>query len=130
MTEALADWTEGRPGLVVQSCSACGHRWYFHRAFCPNCGATAITATRSSCLGTVHAVTRVDRAPSPEWREHAPYCLALVDLDEGVRAMTHADPALRIGNRVHITFRAAPMGTTGSMIPYARPQDATEGDAP
>ncbi|MGI4797734.1 MAG: Zn-ribbon domain-containing OB-fold protein [Janthinobacterium lividum] len=115
MTEILPDWTKGSPGLVVHSCFVCGHRWYFQRAFCPSCGSATLTATASAGLGTVYAVTRVDRAPSPEWRDLAPYGIALIDLDEGLRAMTHADPALRIGDRVHITFRTVPTGT----IPFA-----------
>ncbi|MGI4800554.1 MAG: Zn-ribbon domain-containing OB-fold protein [Janthinobacterium lividum] len=115
MSETLPDWTEGGSGLVVHGCVACGHHWYFRRVFCPNCGSATLTATASAGLGTVYAVTRVDRAPSPEWRDLAPYGIALIDLDEGVRAMTQADPALRIGDRVQISFRAAPTGT----IPFA-----------
>ncbi len=115
MTETPPDWTLGGPGLVVQSCSICGHRWYFSRVFCPNCGSGDIVATASAGLGTVYAITRVDRAPSPEWRDLAPYGIALIDLDEGVRAMTQADPALRIGDRARMTFRTAPTGT----IPFA-----------
>ena len=115
MTEAPPAWTEGGRGLVGHACSNCGNRWYFRRVFCPNCGSCAVSATASAGLGTVYAVTRVDRAPSPEWRDLAPYGIALIDLDGGVRAMTQADPALQIGDRVRISFRTAPTGT----IPFA-----------
>lgn len=126
MTEAFADWTQGRPGVVFQACAECGRRWYFRRDFCPHCGSPHPADQPSACLGAVHAITAVDRAPSPEWREHAPYGQALIDLDEAVRVMTHADPALVIGDRVRITFQPAPTGT----IPYARRLTATEEDAP
>lgn len=126
MTETFADWTQGCPGLVFRACPECRRRWYFRRGFCPRCGSPRRADQPSACLGAVHAVTAVDRAPSPEWREHAPYCLALVDLDEAVRVMAHADPSLAIGDRVRTTFQPAPTGT----IPYARRLTATEDDAP
>lgn len=101
----MNDWTEGQPGLAYQACTACGWRWYFERDFCPHCGSHAIEKRPSNCRGSVHAVTLVERAPSPEWRAHAPYGIALVDLEEGVRVMTHAEPGLAIGDPVHIAFR-------------------------
>ena len=101
----MNDWTEGQPGLAYQACTACGRRWYFARAFCPHCGSRAIELRASGCRGIVHAITSVERAPSPEWRAHAPYGIALVDLEEGVRVMTHAAPGLSIGDPVAVEFR-------------------------
>jgi hypothetical protein len=69
----------------------------------------------SACVGTVYAATVVVRAPSPEWRERAPYGLCLVDLDEGVRVMTHAEPRIGIGSRVRIGFQRTDRG----MLPIA-----------
>jgi len=100
------DWTEGGPGLTYQACTGCGRRWYFQRDFCPHCGSTSVQMHASSCRGSVHAVTTVERAPSPEWRALAPYGMALIDLDEGVRVMTHAEPGLTIGDTVRIEFRS------------------------
>lgn len=104
MTDHPPDWTGGYEALAYQRCKACGEKWYFRRGFCPHCGSTDIAAQASACTGVVYASTIVARAPSPEWRERAPYGLCLIDLDEGVRVMTHAEPGLQIGDRVQIGF--------------------------
>jgi hypothetical protein len=44
-----------------------------------------------------------------------PVCFALVELAEGPVAMTHADPDVRAGDRVHIRFD----DTTGTPLPVA-----------
>ena len=76
----------------------------------------------SASTGTVYAETVVVRAPSPEWRERAPYGLCLVDLDEGVRVMTHAAPETGIGARVRIGFEHAPQG----VLPVAIVDDGSK----
>jgi len=58
-------------------------------------------------------VTILHRAPSEEWRPFIPYALALVDLDEGVRVMGHADVGVSIGDRVKATFPTV----GGRMVP-------------
>lgn len=100
----LLDWTEGGEGIVWQHCGACGHGWSFRRSFCPRCGAGTPASRQASGAGTVHAITRVMRAPSEALRPHAPYHIALVDLDEGVRVMAHADDGVAIGDRVKAAF--------------------------
>ncbi|MDR3534210.1 MAG: OB-fold domain-containing protein [Rhodopila sp.] len=109
MSGTPADWTLGQPGLAYEACIACGRNWYFQRGFCPRCGSTSVEMRASGCQGTVHAITTVARAPSPEWQARAPYGIALIDLDEGVRVMTHAEPDMAIGDAVNIIF--SPMGS-------------------
>jgi uncharacterized OB-fold protein len=113
----LTDWTDGHEALTYQICQACSERWYFHRDFCPHCGSTQVGTHVSASVGVVHAVTVVVRAPSPEWREHAPYGLALIDLDEAVRVMTHAQIGLEIGDRVRVDF----VRLGERLVPLARP---------
>lgn len=109
MSGTPADWTLGQPGLAYEVCIACSRNWYFQRGFCPRCGSTSVEMRASGCQGTVHAITTVARAPSPEWQARAPYGIALIDLDEGVRVMTHAEPDMAIGDAVNIIF--SPMGS-------------------
>ena len=101
---SLPDWTSGGAGLVVQRCASCGATWYFARSLCPRCGTDSPESRPSTGAGTVVAVTVVHRAPSDEWRPFAPYTLALVDLEEGVRVMGHAEPGVAIGDRVVVRF--------------------------
>lgn len=112
--EAVRDWTRGGDGIAFQACGNCRAVWYFHRGFCPQCGDGNPQTRQASGLGTVHALTRVARAPTEELRAHAPYVIALVDADEGFRLMAHCAPELRIGDRVRAKFT----DLAGKKIPY------------
>lgn len=105
----MSDWTRGCPAITFQHCGACDAVWYFTRRFCPHCGTPDPEMRQSSGRGRVYAVTTVARAPSPELRELAPYRLALVDMEEGFRAMTHAAPDVALGDPVQTRF--VPFGT-------------------
>lgn len=105
-TDALARWfwqgcVEGE--LRYQRCGECGAAQFHPRSFCARCGA-APEWTVSQGLGTVYAVTRVARAPTPDFARLVPYDILLVDLDEGFRMMAHGAPGLAIGERVKIGF--------------------------
>lgn len=113
-TPLSGDWTKGRPGLAFQACRPCGHRWLFARSFCPKCGSKDVETQAASGRGTVHAATLVTRAPSEALRAHAPYCVILVDAEEGFRLMAHATPGIAIGDRVCATFR--PFGA--GLVPF------------
>lgn len=98
------DWTRGHEAIVHQRCGGCGHVWAFRREFCPACGASAPPPAACAGSGTLHALTVVHRAPSEALRAHVPYTICLVDMDEGVRVMGHAEPGLAIGDRVQVRF--------------------------
>jgi uncharacterized OB-fold protein len=97
--------------LLISFCAACYRYFFYPRQHCPRCGNGTPTMRAVSGLGSIYAWTRVHRAP-PAFRGEAPYVVALVDLDEGVRLMTRID-ALgeaepRVGARVHVQFRPGP----------------------
>ena len=102
----MSDWTTGSAAIVFQHCRACDAVWYFARGFCPVCGAADPERRQSSGRGRVYAVTTVSRAPSEALRALAPYRLALVDMAEGFRAMTHAAPDVAIDDLVRTRFVA------------------------
>jgi len=112
------DWTRGGSGLACARCRACGHVQYFLRPFCPACGSQELEARAASGRGTVYALTRVARAPSPEWAAYAPYGIALVDAPEGFRFMAHAAEGLAIGDRVVTSFR----GFGAALVPFVEPE--------
>lgn len=120
------DWTDGAASFLFEHCPDCGAKQYFRRGFCASCGSRAVASVESAGFGTVYAVTAVIRAPTPEWKALAPYGLALVDLDEGVRVMSHARAGLAIGDRVSFEFR--PVGDR--LIPHAVPHDSEKKTAP
>ncbi len=100
----MTDWTTGTDAITFQHCPACAAVWYFARGFCPHCGGAPPATRAASGRGRVYAVTTVARAPSPELRALAPYRIALVDMEEGFRAMMHAAPGLEIGDAVQAGF--------------------------
>ena len=57
---------------------ACGAVAHLPRDFCPACGSTDLARLEVSGQGVISAVTRIDRAPSPELQALAPYTLCLV----------------------------------------------------
>lgn len=69
----------------IQECVSCNRRIFPPRVVCPGCGGSSLEWRPSNGKGSVHACTIVAR------REESggPYNVVLVDLDEGVRLMSH-----------------------------------------
>jgi uncharacterized OB-fold protein len=111
MSERIADWTKGEQAITFQTCGACGHVQYFHRAFCAACGAPD---PRASGKGRVYATSLVCRAATPETRAHVPYNILLVDCAEGFRMMAHGETNLAIGDEVTASFPTF----AGKLVPF------------
>ena len=73
--------------MQLQRCSECGRSVFFPRAICPHCGGASLEWRLVSGRATLYSFTVVHRAPTPELQGEAPYVVALVDLEEGVRLM-------------------------------------------
>lgn len=114
MSERIADWTRGEEAITFQTCVACGHVQYFHRAFCAACGAGDPQPARASGNGRVYATSLVCRAATPETRAHVPYNIVLVDCTEGFRMMAHGAPELAIGDAVTASFKPF----AGRLVPF------------
>jgi uncharacterized protein len=86
-------WEATRAGrLLVQWCTACDRGVFYPRAFCPFCGTGGTLEWReASGRATVHAAVVEHRpeAAGAAFSGGEPYCIALVDLEEGVRMMTN-----------------------------------------
>ena len=92
--------------LRFQRCTACGTAQTLARYACAHCGSESLAWETARGTATLHAVTVVSRAPSDAFRALAPYTLVIAQLDEGPRLMAHADPGVRIGERVAAGFFA------------------------
>ena len=94
-TKELDDrfWASAREGtLRVQSCSFCTALRFFPQRRCPSCLADGGDWIDLSGNGTVYSVSEVHRAPTKQLAGEAPYMIALVELDEGVRVMARIAP--------------------------------------
>jgi hypothetical protein len=105
-------WTAAAEGrLVIQECAQCGHRQFYPRALCTQCGGEP-GWIECSGRGEVHTFTIVRQMGMRPFRDELPYVVAMVTLEEGPRLMgnvTDVDPdAVRIGLPVEVYFvRAA-----------------------
>ena len=95
---------EGR--LVIQQCDGCA-RWQFYpRHVCSHCGGGDLLWKEAAGTGRVASYTVVRRAISKAYT--APYVIALIDLDEGVRMMSQlreVDPdTVSVGQCVEVLF--------------------------
>jgi len=117
-------WQAAREGrLLVQQCPACGHRQWYPRALCTECGAEP-DWLETAGRGTVHTFTVIRQQGTPAFKAELPYAVVMVDLEEGPRvfgAMPGVDVArVAIGLPVEVYFVAA-ADDTG--VPYWRPMD-------
>ena len=102
--------------LMLPFCRACAKYHWPPRARCPRCGGGAGFETgagwrEAKGTGTIASYSVVVRAVNPELKDDAPYVIAFVELDEGVRLFTNivdAGPGeLRCGLRVQCRFEAS-----------------------
>ena len=100
----------GEDRLALPYCTACAAYQWPVRAGCARCGAP-LAWRDASGRGTLVTWSIVNRAVNPDLKDAAPYVVAFVELDEGVRLFTNivdAEPAaLRAGLRVRARFEAA-----------------------
>jgi uncharacterized protein len=75
--------------LVLQWCEACEVSIFFPRAVCPTCLGSDLEWRPASGAGTVNAATVEHRPQNPAMAGMAPYVVALIDLDEGVRMLSN-----------------------------------------
>jgi len=69
----------------IQQCTGCRRHVFPPRIACPVCGGVTLEWHEASGNGVVHACTVVSRTEE----KGGPYNVVLVDLDEGVRLMSH-----------------------------------------
>lgn len=105
-----------------QHCRSCGHRQFPPRLACTKCHGADLDWHESSGKGTIYSFTVVHRAPLDAFKADVPYVIAIVELEEAVRAMMNvrvSDPAtLTIGMPVEIFFEPTAEGQPP--LPQAR----------
>jgi uncharacterized OB-fold protein len=112
--------------LVVQWCTSCERAVFYPRAFCPHCAAAESTLEwrPASGSGTVYAAV-VEHRPEAAGAAFAggkPYCVALVDLEEGVRMLTNVVgcPPGDVCSGMEVTVTWEPLGD-GRNLPLFEP---------
>ncbi len=93
--------------LSVPKCRSCELVFWYPRGICPECGSLDIEWTEAAGTGTIYSFS-VTRNGQGVWKGVAPYVLAYVELDEGVRILTNIVncdvETVRIGQRVSVVW--------------------------
>ena len=96
--------------LWLRNCGDCNQAYFYPRDICPHCFSRNTSWIQASGKGTLHTFAIVHRAPTPAFRDDAPFVVAMVDLEEGARMPTNLvevepDPAnITIGMAVEVVF--------------------------
>jgi len=59
------------------------------RHVCPSCWSPEKEWVTAAGTGTVHSFSIIHRAPLPSFKDHVPYVIALIELEEGPRMMAN-----------------------------------------
>ena len=105
-----AFWDAAREGrLLIKRCAACGRAHYYPRTFCPYCWSADVSWEEASGRGVLYTYSVVHQNDLPPFNERIPYVAAIVDLEEGPRAMTNIVECdlddVAVGMAVEVTFR-------------------------
>ena len=93
--------------LLLPWCKSCGKPHFYPRSACPHCWGDEYEWRPALGAGVIHTFTVVRANPPTAFKEHLPYVVAIIDLDEGVRMMSNIvdfPSNLAIGDRVSVTF--------------------------
>ena len=97
---------EGR--IDLPRCTSCGLVVFYPRGVCPDCQSTDLVWETMAGTGEVYSFSITRSGGSRRWREHLPYVVAYVKLDEGPTMLTNVvgcDPeTVEIGMRVKAVF--------------------------
>lgn len=117
-------WEALRQGsFAIPYCQDCDKPHFTPRRFCPHCWSDRLEYRAVSGAGTVYSFTTVRANPPSAFEDLLPYTIAIVELDEGVRMMTHIlgnTDDLAIGSRVEVR----PQERLGDMLPFFVLEDA------
>jgi uncharacterized OB-fold protein len=96
--------------LIYYRCPTCEQVTAYGRTVCTNCSGPEMVATVASGEGTVYSCTLVRRAAHPFFSARAPYCVAIIELDEGPHLMSElvgvgdCDVVALVGKRVRVRW--------------------------
>jgi len=74
--------------LRIQRCRVCRRHYFYPRPNCPHCGSGDVEWVTASGRATLYSYV-INHRPAPGFEAEAPYVIAVVELEEGVRMMTN-----------------------------------------
>ncbi|MEN8160751.1 MAG: OB-fold domain-containing protein [Myxococcota bacterium] len=113
-------FTSGR--LVLQACTQCQAAQFPPEDACRRCGSFELGTRESAGRGRVESAVVVHHPVHPALRDHVPYAVVLVSLDDapGVRlvgnVLNRAPEAVAIGDAVQVAFEEVSDPGTGDAL--------------
>ena len=111
MTETVRTWRHihQRYNLTGSKCLQCGNVFFPSRIICPECRRKGkLEELKFSGKGRIHSYSVIN-TPTDEFKDIAPYVVAIVELEEGARVTSQivdCDPdSIEIGDEVEMVFR-------------------------
>lgn len=95
-----------RQELRIQQCDDCHRHIFYPRLLCPHCFSDHVSWTQASGRGQIYSFRVVHKAFGP-FAEQAPFVVAIVELEEGVRMMTRIvgeRETIQIGASVQVLY--------------------------
>ena len=116
-------WNGCRDGrFLIKRCTDCGRASFYPRPFCPRCWSERVEWETASGRATLYTYSIVRVNDLPPFNERVPYVAAIVELDEGPKAISNVIDCdfadIRIGMPLEVTFTDIGDGVT---IPQFRP---------
>lgn len=94
--------------LLIQQCSTCGAVMWPVKSRCDNCLRPTVTWVQASGKGRLYSFALMHQVYHPGFASEAPYNVAQVDLEEGLRILTNivgcSNADLHIGMSLEVTF--------------------------
>ena len=75
--------------LLYQHCEDCGEVIFFPKYLCPNCMSHSLEWLESKGKGKIDTFTVTYNFAPPAFMAEVPYCVAIIDMDEGYRMMSN-----------------------------------------
>jgi len=111
MTETVRTWRHipQRYNLIGSKCLQCGNVFFPLRIICPECRSKGkLENIKLSGHGKIYTYSVIN-TPTDEFKEIAPYAVAIVKLDEGAKLTTQIVDCelddIGIGDEVEMVFR-------------------------
>ena len=83
-------WDGCRDGkLLYQHCKDCGEVIFFPKYLCPNCMSHNLEWLESKGKGKIDTFTVTYNFAPPAFMTEVPYCVAIIELEEGYRMMSN-----------------------------------------
>src|SRR5919201_949243 len=124
--ETAPYWDAAAEGkLLIKGCRSCGRPFFYPRAYCPRCWSGDTEWRQASGRGRVYTFTVVYQNDLPPFRDRAPYVVAVVELEEGVRMTANieglAPEDVRCDMPVQVAFREEKRDEETVPLPVFRP---------